>query len=99
MKKFDTLVIGTPTWAGNPSPYIGTFFNKTKNIKGKKAAVFVTGARNVETKERVVESIQKDLENLGMKIIDVSLPLRMKKEEIVDGDQNIEAFIKSILSK
>jgi multimeric flavodoxin WrbA len=35
------ILVGTPTWAGMPSPYLKTFLNKAENVKGKKGALFL----------------------------------------------------------
>ena len=48
MQKYDVIVVGTPTWAGRPSPFAKVFINKAENIKGKKVAVFGTGMSPID---------------------------------------------------
>ena len=66
LKNYDTILVGSPTWAGKPAPYLRTFFNKAENIEGKKAGVFITcggpGASNTKTSE----SIKEYLSSTGM---------------------------------
>ncbi|MCJ7572191.1 MAG: NAD(P)H-dependent oxidoreductase, partial [Candidatus Thermoplasmatota archaeon] len=33
MQKYDVIIVGTPTWAGRPSPFMKVFINKAENIK------------------------------------------------------------------
>jgi flavorubredoxin len=42
--KYETLIVGSPTWGGCCSPFIKTFFSSAKNIKGKNTVLFITGA-------------------------------------------------------
>lgn len=99
LKKYDFIIAGAPTWAGRPSPYVKTFMNKSENIKGKKGAFFLTGATNLEDREKATKIIKNDLEKACLKVIDAALLLKMKKEEIIDGEQNIDDFINAVLSK
>jgi flavodoxin len=99
LKKYDFIIAGTPTWAGRPSPYIKTFMNKAENVNGKKSAFFLTGATPIEDRKKATSIIRNDLENVGLKTIIDPLLLRMRKEEIIDGKQNIDGFINAVLSK
>ncbi|MDR0669602.1 MAG: NAD(P)H-dependent oxidoreductase [Treponema sp.] len=38
-EQYDLIVIGTPVWAGSPSPALATFLDETR-ISGKKIALF-----------------------------------------------------------
>jgi flavodoxin len=40
---YDLIILGTPVWAGSPSPAINSFLSKTK-ISGKKIALFICHA-------------------------------------------------------
>lgn len=99
MKKYDFIIAGSPTWGGNPSPFVKTFMDTAKNIKGKKVAVFGTGMSPIDKRERFSEIIKNNLESAGIKTIDGYLFLKMKKERITDGEQNIDNFVNSILTK
>ncbi|MCX6667621.1 MAG: NAD(P)H-dependent oxidoreductase [Euryarchaeota archaeon] len=97
MKKYDVILAGSPTWGGNPSPFIKSFIDKAKNVKGKKAAIFNTGMSPIGKRENLIGIIKNNLENVGMKTIDDYLALQMKKGKIVDGEGNIDNFVKTVL--
>jgi flavodoxin len=97
MKKYDFIIAGSPTWGGNPSPFIKSFMNRTENIKGKNIAVFGTGMSPIDKREKFKEIIKNNLESLGVKTNDNFLFLRMKNEQITDGAQNIDDFVKNVL--
>ena len=97
MKKYDFILTGSPTWAGRPSPFITFFMKKAINIKGKKLAVFGTGMSPINDREKFKEMMRNNLENAGVKTFDNFLPLQFKKDKIVDGEQNIDNFVKNVL--
>jgi len=97
MKKYDFILTGSPTWGGNPSPFIKSFMDKAENAKGKKAAIFNTGMSPIDKREKLIEIIKNNLENMGIKTVDNYLALKMKKGQIVDGEQNIDNFVKTVL--
>lgn len=99
MKKYDILITGSPTWGGCPAPFIKSFMSKAENIKGKKVAVFSTCSGSIQNRERFNEVIKTNLESTGVKTVGNYLSLQMKKEQIVDGEQNIDSFVKSVLKK
>jgi len=97
MKKYDFIIFGSPTWGGNPSPFVKTFMNKAKNIKGKKIAIFGTGMSPIDNRLKFKEIIKDNLKTLGAKTNDNFLALRMKKGQITDGEQNIDNFVENVL--
>jgi len=99
MGKYDIIIAGSPTWAGRPSPFITTFLNKAENIKGKTVAVFGTGMSPIDKREQFNTIIKNSLENIGLKTTDVFLALNFKKGEIIDGEQNIDNFVKNLFKK
>jgi flavodoxin len=98
MQKYDVIVVGTPTWAGRPSPFIINFINKAENIKGKKIAIFGTGMSPINAREQFKEIIRNSLEKkTGMKTFDSFLVLQFKRRKLVDGEQNIDNFVNTVL--
>ena len=97
LKKYDTILVGSPTWAGRPAPYIKSFLNKAENIKGKKTGVFSTGASSPGD-ARTGMLINNYLGTLGVETINNTLHLKMKKEQIQQGEENIEDFVKTVMS-
>ena len=99
MGKYDIIIAGSPTWAGRPSPFITTFLNKAENIKGKTVAVFGTGMSPLDKREQFNTIIKNSLENIGVKPTDVFLAINFKKGQIIDGEQNIDNFVKNLFKK
>jgi flavodoxin len=98
MQKYDVIVVGTPTWAGRPSPFAKIFINKAENIKGKKVAVFSIGAfSTIDNREQFKEIMKNNLEKAGLKTFDSYLALRFKRHKIIDGEQNIDNFVNTVL--
>ena len=97
MGKYDVIITGSPTWAGKPSPFITYFMNRAENIKGKTVAVFGTGMSPIDKREQFNEIIKNSLENAGIKTVDNYLAIHFKKGQIVDGEQNIDNFVKNVI--
>jgi len=97
MEKYDIIIAGSPTWAGKPSPFITTFINKAENIKGKKIALFGTGMSPLHAREQFKEIMKNNLEKTGLKTVDNILALQFKRGKLVDGEQNIDNFVNTIL--
>ena len=98
LKKYDMIIVGSPTWGGRSSPYIQSFFNKAENFKGKKVGIFYTSAGETY-KAKTGENLKEYLSEIGLNPIDDIIGFKMKKEEIQDGKQNIEKFVKTITTK
>jgi flavodoxin len=96
--KYDTLIVGSPTWASSCSPFIKTFFSSAKNIKGKKTALFITCGGKPDPQGKSREMMQQNLTHLGLKTSDVFLGLQMNKGTIKDGEHQIDSYLQSILS-
>lgn len=98
MEKYDTIILGTPTWAGKPSPFIKSYLNKAENIKGKKIAIFGTGMSPINKRDQFIEIMRNNLENIGIKTDDNYLFLNFSRGQLKDGEQNIDNFIKNVLT-
>ena len=96
-RKYDIIILGTPTWAGKPSPFMKVFINKAENIKGKKVAIFGTGMSPINKREQFKEIMKNNLENAGIKTVENYLLINFKRGQIKDGEQNIDNFVKNIL--
>ena len=90
--KFETLLVGSPIWGDCCSPFIKTFFSTAKNIKGKKAALFITGGGKPEPQGKPREMMQQNLTNVGVNLSDSFLGLQMSRGTIKDGEQHIDRF-------
>ena len=97
MEKYDMILIGCPTWAGRPSPYITTFINKAENMKEKKIGIFGTGMSPITAREQFKEIIRNNLEKAGMKTFDSYVALQFTRGKLVDGEQNIDSFVNTVL--
>jgi len=97
MQKYDVIVVGTPTWAGRPSPFAKVFINKAENIKGKKVAVFGTGMSPIDKREQFKEIMTNNLKNAGINTVEDYLLINFKRHQMADGQQNIDNFVNSVL--
>jgi len=97
LRDYDVVLVGSPTWAGKPSPYIRSFFTKANAFEGKTAGVFITGGGPGEDNVKNSELLKEYLGSIGLKPVDCTLNLQMKKEEIVNGEQYIDRFIRNIM--
>ncbi len=57
--RYDLIIVGTPVWAGRPSPAITTYLKKN-NLSGKKVAVFFARGRK---KPRAIEQTKALMPN------------------------------------
>lgn len=97
MKTYDIIIVGSPTWAGKPSPFVISFINKADNMKGKKVAVFGTGMSPINKREQFKEIINTNLKNAGISSVEDYLLINFKGHQIADGQQNIDDFVNAVL--
>lgn len=93
----DVLLLGCPTWAGKPSPFITTFINKAEQIQGKKVAVFSTGMSPIANRDAFKEQMKNTLNRARVSPIEPFLMVQFKKDKLVDGQQHIDTFIATLL--
>ena len=98
LKNYDTFIVGAPIWGGKPAPLIKTFVNSAKNIKGKKAAVFVTSGGAATNRTNAKDIMKNWMEPAGIQVSDVFFGLQMSKGKIKSGEEQIESFVQSVLS-
>lgn len=97
--KYELVVVGAPVWFGKPAPFINTFVGKAQNIKAKKSAFFTTGATMPDTQGKALKVFRSVLEGGGLRTIERSLALKMKKGDILVGGEDIQRFVKAMLSE
>lgn len=77
----DLLVIGTPVWAGNPTPAINAAIAGLENCRGKKAVLFATcGVQAGKT----LEVMTRALEDRG---VAVQAGMVFSRKDIGDGEK------------
>ncbi len=94
--QYDLFIIGGPVWAGRPSPLFASFLELVKNAEGKKAAYFVTQITPIGKNKEMPGVMKNNLNKKGFDIVGEPLILRMKKGEFLDGEENIDDFVKAI---
>jgi len=99
MGAYDVILAGSPTWNKRPSPFIITFINKAENMKEKKIAIFSTGLSRINDRDQFKEIIKNNFEKAGLKAFDGFLALQFRREKLVDGEQNIDSFVKNVMKK
>jgi flavodoxin len=97
MGKYDIIVAGFPTWNKRPSPFMKSFFGNARNIKGKKVAIFSTGLSPLNARETFKEVMKQTLENAEVTLLDSFLAVRFTRGKLVDGAQNIDVFLQTVL--
>jgi flavodoxin len=85
---YDLVILGTPVWAGNPTPAFNAAVSALKGHEGKKAVVLVTCKSNPGQTAGIV---RKRLEDLGMKVIDVFV---FTEKDLRDGTRLNELIVK-----
>ena len=97
MGKYDVIVTGSPTWNGRPSPFMKSFINKARNIQGKKIALFGTGMSPLNARDRFKEIMKNNLKHAGIKPFSSFLALKFRRGKLIDGEQNIDNFVNTVL--
>jgi len=97
MKKYDRLIVGCPTWAGKPSPFMKAFLNQAKNMTGKTVAVFGTGMSPTDKRDQFKEIMKSNVEKAGAKTFETFLALEFKRGRLTNGGQQIESFVSAFL--
>lgn len=93
LSDYDTIVLGTPVWAGTYAPPLHTFLEEN-NLQGKKVAIFVcsTSGRSDSCLQKL-EALLPKSDIIGhLSLIDPSFHKNEKKEE------QILSFAAKILS-
>ncbi|MGA2385475.1 MAG: flavodoxin [Candidatus Bathyarchaeia archaeon] len=85
---YDLIIVGTPIWAGRPSPAITTYLRKN-DLSGKKVAVFfVQGGKNKSQGVKQTMALVPNSNYLGA----LSLVNALKDKE--DSEKQIEQWCK-----
>jgi len=88
---YDTIIIGTPIWAGTFAPPIMTFFNDYI-FQGKN--IFLFACHSGGEAQRCFEKIsKKTIGNIVIDTVEFNNPFKTVKE---DTDKKIESFCRSI---
>ena len=66
LKEYDTIYIGTPTWANNPTPAIITLIDRC-NLRGKDIVLFTT--TNTSDGESALEKMEMKVRARGARVV------------------------------
>jgi flavodoxin len=87
--EYDLMIVGTPVWAGRPTPAITTYLKKN-SLSGKKVAVFFTqGGKNPQGIEQT-KALMPNSNYLGE--LSIINPLANKEE----SEKQISAWCKTL---
>ena len=86
---YDEIIIGTPIWAGFPSPYV---INALRDDEVKKKVIAVFTLSGSGNNHKCVKSLRKRFPNIRQ---EVSLFDRVGKKS-ADNKRKIEAFVKEL---
>lgn len=85
---YDMIVLGTPVWAGRPTPATNAAIAALKGCEGKKAIIFATcGGKPGET----MDIVKKALEAKGVKVIGTYI---FTKKDLSDGKRLNELIVR-----
>ena len=85
---YDLLILGTPVWAGKPTPAFNAAVSALKGYEGKKAIIVVTCRSQPGQTAGMVRS---RLENLGVRVIGVFV---FTEKDLADGKRLNELIVK-----
>lgn len=85
---YDLLILGTPVWAGKPTPAFNSALTSLKGAEGKKAIVLTT-CRNQPGQTAGI--VRKQLENMGIRVIGVFV---FTEKDLADGQRLNELIVK-----
>lgn len=84
---YDMIVVGSPVWAGKPTPAISAAIDAIRGCEGKRAIIFSTcGSQPGQT----VGIIKKRLETKGIKVIGVHV---FTQKDLKDGRKLNELIV------
>lgn len=90
ISQFDTIIFGTPTWAGNPTPAILTIIDRL-NLTGKDVMLFATMDNN--RGDTNIERLEEKVKMRGGRVIETfTLATKSKSPEklVTDTEAIIE---------
>ena len=90
ISQFDTIIFGTPTWAGNPTPAILTIIDRL-NLTGKDVMLFATMDNN--RGDTNIERLEEKVKMRGARVIETfTLATKNKSPEklVTDTEAIIE---------
>jgi flavodoxin len=95
---FDTVVLMTPIWAGNPTPAMNTFL-KNVNLTGKGVILGLVGAG--DENPGAAEKMRKKVEVNGGKFVDVACLKGLSPKEGVESltDEQVARESEKLVSK
>jgi len=96
---YEFLIFGAPVWNRKPAPFMKTFLGKAKGIDGKRGAYFFTCAGKKEKQQTALEVFRENLNKRAIKVIDRALVVQMGKGGVVSGEEDIDDFLKAVMSQ
>lgn len=99
LKEYNMLILGTPVWAGKPTPFIQTLLNKATNMNNKKIAFFFTCSGPPDKARLMTDILEKWSKQQNLHMMKKILSVQMKKGEIVTGSKKINGFIMDMFTK
>ncbi|MDR3342398.1 MAG: NAD(P)H-dependent oxidoreductase [Treponema sp.] len=92
MEQYDLIILGTPVWAGSPTPAMHAFLEHTKaTLRGKKIALFCCHAGG---KGKVFDKLAASLgENTLVGTIDFINPTKQDKQAVIE---KLNGWVKQI---
>jgi flavodoxin len=98
LEGFDTILLMTPIWAGNPTPAMNTFLKKV-NLRGKQVILALVGAGtdNMSAADKLTKSIEASSGKVSEIIYLQGASLAKDAKSLTDTQVNVEA--EKVISK
>ncbi len=95
ISEYHTLIFAMPSWSYYPAPFFKTYLNEVGELGDKKIAVVLCAGVSIKRNLITMKRFKDELEHLDIGC-SADLILIVRKKEIIDGKQDVEAFIDTI---
>lgn len=92
---YHTLIFAVPSWAYYPAPFYKTIVKKVGELSNKRIALVLCAGVSIERNMITMKRFKDEIEHLDITPI-ADLILIVRKKEIIDGTQDVDAFIDTI---
>lgn len=92
LEEYDTVYIGTPTWANNPTPAIITLIDRC-DLRGKDVVLFTTSASS--NGENALEKMEMKIRARGARVVQ-QFNLKTKDKSASKLQKDTERLIKTL---
>jgi hypothetical protein len=93
---YNMVIMGTPIWGGKPSVAFIKYMDHVFLDPNARIGIFLDGMGGVEDNEVAARAMEEIVSERGFQVID-RMVLRFWRGKLIDGEDNIQAFIDSMV--